>query len=507
MVNRLLCFALVFFLLGWYVVQLRLYLDDSYFIFPAQTHSYTAHFNTYTQYYGIFRPLTLLYYYFIYTSFLAYPSLSHLLPFFLFIITILVLYRLFQSQNLSPRASLSICLLIALTPFALEGYSWFAANSAIIAYFLFITNLWLLITKKPNFFTLIISLLLNLLATFTYESTIFMPLIFIYLFLTRSRRSSSSRLTFTKTILAILLFLAPVAGYLYLRLAFPPTIFSRIQFLSPQQLLLNILQTTKSFVALFSPSQLVNFWYQPSVNGLFSLASSPFLSILSILFIASLIYTLFFTHPSPVKPPRPLPRFFWLFTFILSLLPLTFQSNYLPFRTYLLPLTLLLLLLSSQFSRQFLLPLKPVIKLTFIPIIILLLGLNISLLSNLRDQYHLDKEIAAEINKHSLATFGPHPYQRQTIIIDNLPTNMLESATYGDSLLSAYYHPWAADYFHYFQTQTWENFGLIDNHTSQFKSNLPQSQLLLQKPILYLRYTDTTSCHYHHCLDLVSVTQ
>src|SRR4030042_6396181 len=101
-----LIYFLLFLILGYFVSQIGLYVDDHNLIFPTVLKSYFSHFIQYNYDNGLFRPLALIYYYLIYSIYLISPQLAHLIPLIIHFINGLLLYIVLKKIIHNPLLSL-----------------------------------------------------------------------------------------------------------------------------------------------------------------------------------------------------------------------------------------------------------------------------------------------------------------------------------------------------------------------------------------------------------------
>ena len=188
----LITFLLIFIILGYYVSKLGIYFDDNVLIFPAALKSFSSHFVQYNYDNGLFRPITLFYYYFIYSLYLLSSQFAHLLPFVLHIISGFLLIKLLIKQEINMHLALFIGLLFILHPFATEQYMYLSASSYILVNSFLIIQIIIIESLKNLNKALLLVFLLSLLSVFTIETTFFMFIPLYYLLFIKFTNSLSN---------------------------------------------------------------------------------------------------------------------------------------------------------------------------------------------------------------------------------------------------------------------------------------------------------------------------
>ena len=129
---ELFVFILFFCIIGFFLLRSPfLFFDDIIFGFQAVTKDYLNFYKNYINNYGFFRPLALVYYFFIYNIHLFFPKLVHLVPLTMLLITSILIFKILFLQGLNKKLSLSLSLLFLTIPLVTEGYVWLSANISI----------------------------------------------------------------------------------------------------------------------------------------------------------------------------------------------------------------------------------------------------------------------------------------------------------------------------------------------------------------------------------------
>lgn len=497
-------FFVVFLLLAFFASKLHLYLDDAYFLYPSLKNEFISHFRTYTSYYSIFRPATLIYYYFIFALYRITPFVSHLIPLGLFIFSLIFIYKVLFLQGFSRRHALLTSIFIGSLPFATETYAWFAASSAIISFLIFWFQVYLIERYNPTRKLLFTIFILQTLSVFTYESAVVLPFFLGFLWLKKRGVFSKNRLM---EYFKVLLFLGiPEFVYLISRIVIPAKVETRIKIIGIKQIITNWMNFAGYFRNVFINKETFSlYWYQEGVRGLQAFLENPMYALILVLFISSLLYIAFYDEKENLKPDRSISKV-WLFGLLCALFPLSWQNNYLPFRVLFLPYSLLIVLVSYQLKKCAFVTSNMWIKLTGLLTLIFIISwgfvLQVQMMRNYNNQYLLDKKAAIEIEKIVTQIHGDHLYDRTNVFLINIPNNMLWSFVYGDYLLTSFYHPWVAEYFLYLQTGVWENIAVELESNSVYKGTVDKSDFLTKRPLTVLRYSGHYNCLYKECFQL-----
>lgn len=500
-------FTAFFVFLGLLVKQLGLYLDDAAYAFPLIDQLYWQHVGNYLKNYSFFRGISLFYYYIIYQLYFKFGLiwLAHLIPIFFFLGIILLLYKILKLQNISEKKILFTVFLIASLPFWTETYSWFSANPALFACFLFFTQVYLIEKHGNSNKIFIMVFLLQFFATFLYETTILMPLSLSFLFLCKTSNKLSWKLGGAYLKKALLLFL-PAFFYLFLRIIVPPTVDTRIKFLTIKEIGQNWVDLINSFNYLFSRHSLSNFWLKEIISGANNLSFSPLLLTLFIFIIILFFINIIKKEDRENKEDRNSYNrwLFWLICFLSSIFPLSWQPYYLPFRLLILPFSLLLILFVFLLNSKIKLVIKNLLMIILAFLFPFLLLIQQNLVINYGKQSRADEKIALEIER-KIKSLGFDYYKRPYIYIENYPSNNTGAFLYGDYLFSLFHYHWTAKDFFGVRTKIWNDFAIESMDGSYFSSSQTKEIFLKNKSLVILRYNNNYFCSQGDCFALKEV--
>ena len=146
----LIIFYLVFLILAVFASRTFLFYDDVMYGFPAVTKKYFDFYRFYIRDWGLFRPLALVYYFFIYEVFARLPAFAHLVPLAILTITSYLLFKILLLQRVGSKKALIIGLIMATSPFSVEAFSWLSANISLVVILIFFLQIYRLspITKR-----------------------------------------------------------------------------------------------------------------------------------------------------------------------------------------------------------------------------------------------------------------------------------------------------------------------------------------------------------------------
>src|SRR3989344_1446953 len=144
-------FVTIGLLLSAYVSRLRFFVDDYPYALdtPSLTHDFFTFFSSYVAVHGLFRPLALVYYWFIYSLYFLSDSLAHLLPFAIHAGSGYLLYRILKKHGMASPFALLGGLIYLLHPFAAEQYMWLSAGPGTLVNAIFLLQI-VLIEKMKN---------------------------------------------------------------------------------------------------------------------------------------------------------------------------------------------------------------------------------------------------------------------------------------------------------------------------------------------------------------------
>lgn len=501
-----LIYNLVFLILGFFTVKLSLYLDDYSLIFPAIYKNYNIHFQNYLKDFGLFRPLSLIYYYLIYSIYIYLPWLAHLIPLTILVFTGFILSKTLKAQGLRASQSFVISMILITLPFVVENFSWLIANNSIIVLTIFIIQIYLI---ENNFFNknlLKIILFLQLISIFVYETTIFMSFPIAYLLYATKKETNKLKLFFFSFF--------PIGVYLFSKLIYKPQFELRSKFINLSDAINNWSSSFIQLKLLFSPAYLSNFWGREIVEGFKISISHPYILFLTACLLLLIIAKLFTKNENGINPINRNSRlFFWLLCLILSLIPLSWQRGYLPFRTLVLPSILILIVLVFCSNQIIILKQNSLtkfvefsLKIIFIILVTVFLTIQISMLNQYYSQYILDRKITSEINKKLEILGFEHPY-RSNLYLRGLNRNNFNRLLYGDYLFTNYNYYWSAEALLDLNSGSFSKLGIEFTGENNFSSSVPKKDFLKLRPLTIMSFTDNQSCLRKECLKIEAVYQ
>lgn len=465
-------FLLIFVFLGFFLSQLHLFYDDPNYIFPSVAGDYKLHFKNYITNYGLFRPLALLYYYFIYSVYLRFPQLAHLIPLVIFAISTYLIYRILILQKIKKKTAFLTSLLIFSLPFSTETYSWFSATISILVFFIFFLQVYLLEKYRPSTKLLFFLIFLQIVSIFLYESTIFIsPAInFYWLYKKTNALSLKKNLIELAAILLISTFYLTI--YLLSKIVIRPQFATRTAWIGIAAFFDNWISSLKQLINLFSPFALKTFWLRETVDGLLIITNNSLILILFLIILFLIIYrsstrnlakeTLFSKN-----------NFCWLSALLLSVLPLSWQPLYLPFRTLFLPTALFLITINFLFKK---------IVYLLVLLIVIFLSIQVSMLTKYQKQYLDDVKIVKEIEKKTKDLGFHHPY-RTNILIKNFPLNTVDNSyIYGDYVYSIFHNFWSAEALIDLNSGTVKNTA-VEFYDGSYSGRIKKEKFLLLRPL------------------------
>lgn len=501
-----LIYILIFLILGFFTVKLSLYLDDYSLIFPAIYKNYNIHFQNYLKDFGLFRPLSLIYYYLIYSIYIYVPWLAHLIPLLMLVFTGFILSKALKAQGLRNNQLFAISMILITLPFVVESFSWLIANNSIIVLAIFITQIYLI---ENNFFNkniLKIILFLQLISIFIYETTIFMSFPIAYLLYATKKETNKLKL--------FLFSLFPIGVYLFSKLIYKPQFELRSKFINFSEAINNWRSFLSQLKVLFSPAYLSNFWEKEIMEGFKIITSHPYILFLMISLFLLIFVKLFINNENSANPVNGRSRlFFWLLCIVLSLTPLSWQKGYLPFRTLVLPCISILITLIFCVNQiiigkrnRLIKFVEFCLKIIFFILVAVFLTIQISMLNQYFNQYILDKKITLEINKKLEILGFEHPY-RSNLYLKGLNRNNLNRLLYGDYLFTNYNYYWSAEALLDLNSGSFSKLGIEFSDENNFSSSVPKKDFLKLRPLTIMSFTDNQSCLRKECLKIEAVYQ
>lgn len=500
-----LAFTLIFIILGSQFVKTFLIIDDINFVFPSYTHDYLNTTINYIKNFGLFRPVALIYYFFVYEIFVRIPWLAHLIPLLILICSGIILNKLLRIQKLSSLQSLAIPILLLALPFNVESVAWLSANMSIIVILIFFVQIYLIEKTNDKKYSVIYTFLLQLISIFFYESTLFLSISLSFLL--------AKKYKVKKTVLGFLSFF-PILAYYLSKVVFSHQLILKDKLIGLNEAINNWnISLNQLYELFFSNYFWEGFWKRNIIDGLTFYQNNIWLLILIITFLGLILKVFMMNQNQEVNVTRyDNSRFnFWLLSFFLSLIPLSWV-NYLSFRILVLPtiigiinlFLLFNLFIKNRFNKLFNINNSKLFVFTFIILIFVFITIQISMINKYVIQYQTDKKIAVEID-NKLRNLGfLHPY-RSNLYIKNLPINIFNQEVYGEFLYGIFTKYWTAEAF-------------LDLHSGSFgqvmvevpgvnynPSRLSKPDFLKLRPLTVMRYTDNTTCLKNNCLIIEDV--
>lgn len=494
---------LIFLFLGIFTSRLFLYLDDVNYMFPAVVGDYPVHFRNYINDFGLLRPLDIIYKYIIFTLYLRLPQIAHLIPLVIYTITIWLIYKILLMQKLDKISSFVSSLIIFSMPFAVDGISWLSANSAISVFSLFFLQIYLV--EKYQFYPklIFVFLIFQTISVFMYESTIFMPFLINLYWLTKQNKNYDQKNKIPKGVLILMHSSISILLYLISKILITPQFETRSKLISIADLLINWQMSINQLSHLFSPEGARLFWFNEVLNGFNILSSNPLAAfIFGILLVLNLLYFIF-KKDSNEHDGLKFKKYmiFWLTALFLSLLPLGWQRYYLPFRTLLLPISIIVIITFPLVKKIFNQSLF--IKTMALGIAFFFLLIQISMITKYKIQYLNDKKIVDELNKKAKELGFEDPY-RTNLYIKNLPLNTVGSFIYGDYIYSMFYTTWSTEAFIDLNSGSIKKTA-AEFTNGEFSAKIPKNQFLKLKPLIIMSFKKDTNC-FQLELECLSIT-
>lgn len=488
-------FLLISIILGYFVAQLGLYVDDNVLIFPAVLKSFTSHFIQYNYDNGLFRPITLFFYYFIYSLYTLSPQIAYLLPFVLHIISGFFLIKLLKKQGVNSYLALSIGLLFILHPFATEQYMYLSATTYIFVNSFFIIQAMIINDSKDLNKAILLVFLLSLLSVFTLESTFFFFIPLSYLLTAKFAKSISNKKKIILNLVFGAILFIPNILYLLSKITFPAHVLTpRLTINNLGDLLNNFHSMLKNISILYINSNAIsNFWLLNIRDGLNLILQNYFILALFIIFIIFLIKFINLTNKSTNQKITNSVLIFWWLTFFASLLPLLVLKEFnFPFRALFLPSGIFFIALFVSINKFFNkeLILRIVSFLILFSVVSFLL-IDISIATKYKKQSDEDINLSKRIKM--LLSENYFDDQKPTyLIIDNFPhSTVYSNFIHADHILSCYHYWWCG------QAALNMITGMVKDIGIQFKDNLfssktelPLGIFLKQRPLVIMKYLD-----------------
>jgi len=398
-------------------------------------------------------------------------------------------------------------MIILSLPVSTEAYSWFSGNSGLYVYFLFFLQVYLLEKYTIGKRILFLLLSLQIIATYLYESTAFMPIAFGILWYIKNGESLFPTDRVRKYMSIISLLFIPFLFYIFGFILYPPQIETRIKFIDALAIINNWRDSLIYLLRFFFTPGQINFWLKEGWLGLENTIWTPITFAVLIPLILLLFWKMFSRSIEQKRESIAQDRlFFWGLCFFLSLIPLSWQPYYLSFRIMYLPLSILIIIGSFILVRInikkkiFLFSIINVTRIIIISIIIFFLSVQIKMLLNYREQYLSDVKMVAEIDNKIEGNSLPDD-ESDYILIKNFPNNTLDINIYGDYIFSVFYHFWSLEYFYNFQTGKWKNIAVELQDKNIFRSKHTKKEFLSKNPLIIFNFTNSYRCSLGDCFN------
>lgn len=503
--SELLVFFLIFLTLSFFAAKKFLFYDDITFSFSSVTKDYLNFYKNYLKDYGFFRPLALVYYFFIYGIYLIAPQFAHLIPLMILFATSLLLFKTLTYERFSKKQSFAASVFFISLPFVTEAYSWLSANSSIIVLFIFFLQIYLI---EKNFIKknlLIILLVLQTVSVFFYESTIFMSFALAYLLYIKEKVKNKLHL--------VVFSILPILTYFISKIIIRPQFENRSKFITISEAFSHWQAFLSQLKVLFSNNYIKNFWNLELFDGLNFIKNNPLILFLFIFTFLLIIAKLFIKEDAKEKFFGHY-MYFWFFTFFLSLIPLSWQTDYLPFRTLVLPILIFFICLIYLFNlistyqkiKQLTQVFAFFFKIIFIIMTSIFFLIQISMINQYVNQFSYDTKIVLEINKKLEDSGFEHPY-RSNLLLKNVPNNNLGRIVYGDYIYGLFHNFWSARALLDLNSGSFAEVGIEMRADNSFVSRISKDELMNSRPLTIMRFTDDKSCLTGECLKVEAVYQ
>ncbi|OGG08287.1 hypothetical protein A2777_06210 [Candidatus Gottesmanbacteria bacterium RIFCSPHIGHO2_01_FULL_40_15] len=503
-----LIFILLFLLFAFPVSRLNLYLDDVSYIFPSIVGNYQKHFTNYMRDNGFNRPFALFYYYTILKIYIFSPALAHLIPLLFLMISGWLLYKTLMLQGIDGKISLAAGVALMLVPFSVEQYVWFSASVGVVALSVFMLQLYLIMRLPAKFLIYLTVFILQIISSFLYETTLFMPLAIAFLF--TSKQKLFSKTSFLKKyIISFTGLILPVTAYIFIKIRSPYTVDPEFEISKAPQLFDFVRNYFAQFFELFWTKGPGQFWKGQAVSGFNLIMSFPLFFSFFTVFLLLLFMEIFrnrkwkkayFSYNKTL--------IFWILVLVGSLIPLIWKEYYLPFRTLFLPVLAVIILLGvvfSRFSGTFPSPVKNLFKGVFVLSVIWAASLNFKMIDNFRRQYLWDLKMMEEIRLIT-EDLGFNSERRTNLLLTNIPHNSVSTFIYGDYIYSLFNQDWTAVGFIDLNSGTIKEVGIELADKNIFSGNYSRSYFESLIPLTVLKYKGDFDCRLSSCFELTYTT-
>lgn len=426
----LLPFIIVSLFLAAYVARLRFFVDDFPYALdtPSLTTDFFRFFGTYISFHGLFRPLALVYYWFIYSFYFISEPMAHLIPFAIHAASGYVLYRILRRHGMNGAFALLGGFLYLLHPFATEQYMWLSAGPGTIVNALFLLQI-VLIEKMGNRRWALASVAaLSTLSALLYESTFFMFIPLAYLTWTKSKKIA-------------FIYIIPSIIYIATKLV--------LQGSDPRPLVDNfplIIQNAGNLANNLSkvhmdPYYIDRFWNGYRSLGLEMTLSAPLLMGGVVLFLVTVTAALFLARGEVNHVQRSV-FLFWILVFLATLPPMVANKIFFfGFRSLFLPSTAAIVL--ALWAGQMILGRNGRIALMGLGLwtLVSFFLMDITIADKYRKLYDEDMSLAQALS----ARIDEQNLTRVSLVLKSeVPFDSRASFLHADHMLSCFFYEWSS---------------------------------------------------------------
>ncbi len=486
-------FLFIGVILGYFVAQLGLYVDDNVLIFPAVLKSFSSHFFQFNFDNGLFRPIALIFYYFLYTLYTFFPQVAHTFPFILHLISGVLLIKVLKKQEVNLILASSTGLFFVLHPFASEQYMYLAATNEIFVNIIFFIQILIIGHSQTFKKTILLVLFLSLLSILIFESTFFFFIPLSYLLTVKfTKLLSNKKKVVSNLVFGAILFI-PNVLYLLSKIIFPAHV------LTPRLIIGHFGDLSNNFQSMlknmsylyFNSKTISNFWLQNMRDGLNIVAQNYFILALFTLFIVFLIkFVNQRSKSTNQKIASPVLIFWWL-TFATSLLPLLVLKDFnFPFRAMFLPSGIffitLFILISKLFNSELV---QKIVNILILFFVVSFLLMDIGIATKYKRQSQFDNNLSKKI-KMLLSENYFNDQKPAYLIIDNFPhSTAYENFIHADHILSCYHYWFCGQAALNMITGMVKDIGIqFEDGLFSSKTELPINTFLKQRPIVIIEY-------------------
>jgi len=332
-----------------------------------------------------------------------------------------------------------------------------------------------------------------------------MPISLAFLLYTKSKERNKFKL--------IIFSVLPMILYVISKIVLKPEFAHKDKIVTLPEVLNNWISSLSQLRMVFFNKFLSNFWLKELTNGLNLVITNAYLFLLFGILTSLLFIKLFKKGNQSINVSESkikIAIYFWLLSFCLTLAPLSWQPYYFPFRTLLLPFTVLIIIVSFLFmkflSQQKIPALNFIFKSIFVVLISIFLLIDMSMIDQYAVQYKFDKKITLEINI-KLRELGFENTNRSNLYLTNFLNNNISRSVYGDYIHSLYYNYWSAEALLDLNSGSFDRVGIEIPSDNTFSAKISRTDFLKLRPLTIMSFTDNQSCLRKECLKIEAVYQ